>query len=367
MKSSILRCSLLAVACLVTTPLALAGDSATLHVPAQFARIQAAIDVAQPGDTVIVADGVYSGLGNRNLRFEGKAITLRSANGPEFTTINVQGTPTEPHRGFLFNSSETRETVLEGFTITGGATLPGAVADQFNGGAVRIQAASPTIRNCHFVGNQAGCWGAAVYVGDATELGSGVSNPLIENCLFLNNAADDEGGGFFSWGFGLGSSTTIRNSVFMGNSAGTSGGGICTFGGTNLVLENVTITNNVAPTSANALLGETTVTHSILWTDGADAGMTVWGQNSFTYSMVKGGMTGVGNVDVDPLFAVDGFHLLAVSPLVNAGLKVSPAAVAGQTDIDGQPRQVGSKLDIGADEVTRGHRYVTTPGPMIKN
>jgi len=63
-----------------------------------YPTIQAAIDAASDYDVVVVADGNYTGEGNKNLDFGGKAITLRSQNGPEKCIIDCEGNG----RGFYF-------------------------------------------------------------------------------------------------------------------------------------------------------------------------------------------------------------------------------------------------------------------------
>ena len=61
----------------------------TLHVPGDYPTIQAAIDASVDGDTVLIADGTYTGEGNRDLDFGGRAITVRSAGGPEHCVIST--------------------------------------------------------------------------------------------------------------------------------------------------------------------------------------------------------------------------------------------------------------------------------------
>ncbi len=46
-----------------------------------FPNIQAAINAAASGDTVALTDGVFTGDGNRDISFLGKAMVLRSLSG----------------------------------------------------------------------------------------------------------------------------------------------------------------------------------------------------------------------------------------------------------------------------------------------
>ena len=176
----------------------------TILVPDHFPSIQAAIDAAADGDEILVAPGIYF----EKIDFIGKAITLKSTHGPEQTTIDATGLDDSAVK---CTSGETPNTILQGFTITGGTgtfilnpNAPLASPDPSPvGGGMLNRSSSPTINHCMFIENTA-------------EIGSGMFNmdnadPLITNCTFAENT---DGGGIFSW---IDSDPTIANCTFQNN------------------------------------------------------------------------------------------------------------------------------------------------------
>jgi hypothetical protein len=132
--------------------LATCASAAELHVPGQYATIQAAINAAQSGDAVIVADGIYTGSGNRDIDFLGKAVTVRSAGGPANCIIDCQP---RYHRGYRFHSGEGALSILDGLTIRNGDAPEEPECIASGGGILCRDGSNPTIRNCWLLNNTA--------------------------------------------------------------------------------------------------------------------------------------------------------------------------------------------------------------------
>lgn len=299
----------------VAAALGSSAAASTLNVPASYPTIQAAINAAQPGDEVVVASGTYTGAGNVDLDFQGKAIIVRSASGAAGCTIDCNGSTASPHRGFIFQSGETSAAVVDGFSIRRGATRSGAISDEFNGAAILCnQLSSPTIRNCVMENNNAACWGGAVCCSDAS--------PTLINCTIRNNTVGDDGGALFSWG---GGEPTLINCLLAGNVSGATGGAITSFnnsGGT-IHVQNCTIAGNSANWGSAIYGWYLDVDNTIIWGNtGGTFQVYQHESNSVRYSNVQGGYTGPGNINIDPQFAdaaAGDFRLAAGSPAIDAG------------------------------------------------
>ncbi|MCP4710878.1 MAG: DUF1565 domain-containing protein, partial [Planctomycetes bacterium] len=163
-----------------------------------------AIDASFDGDTVLVADDIYTGTGNRDLDFMRKAILLQSENGPAGCIIDCQGAG----RGFDFHSGEGKHSVLDGFTITNG------LGD--SGGGIACYSSSPTIRNCIISNNEAQDDGGGMYCYSN-------ASPLLLNCIFTGNTAHSFGGGIHNYFW---AAPTVTRCIFIDNSADTGGGGM---------------------------------------------------------------------------------------------------------------------------------------------
>ena len=124
------------------------GDGSELD---PYCSIQTAIDNAVDTDEIIVAPGTYFEV----IDFLGKAITLRSSEGSFGTTIDAQQSGTV----VICVSGEGLDTVLQGFTITGGIGTEFEALPLTRGGGMLNEASSPTVKDCRFIANTAGYGG----------------------------------------------------------------------------------------------------------------------------------------------------------------------------------------------------------------
>ena len=169
-------------------------------------NIQAGIDAAVDGDTVLVAPGEY--VITEPITFRGKAITVVSEAGLEETTIRM-GIPADINRGsvVVFENNETAMSILEGFTITGGGGVSVLPVNELCGGGILFNASSGTLMNCAIVQNSARHGGGVIAFSE--------SSMILIDCAVVENTAKN-GGGVMVYS---GSSATLTNCIINGNSA----------------------------------------------------------------------------------------------------------------------------------------------------
>ncbi len=336
--------STLAASLLAATAIGLSCPAAAdTHVVAPGESIQAVIDdpATIDGDVVVVLPGVYAEL----LDFRGKAITLQSEDPLNWDTVAATVLDGQSTGSVITCASgEGPDSVLEGFTITGGSNT--------GGGGVSCVASSPTVRNCIFLDNE------AMFEGGAMKFDF-MCSPMILNCQFLSNEAIF-GGAISS----ISSTPTFSNCTFAGNTSlfsGT-GGAIDNLAMSDALINNCTFYGNTAGSGGAVANTSSTpvLSNCIMWNDAAtSAGNEIanFGASPLiAYSNVAGsggsaawdaalGTDGGGNIDADPMFADplgadgtsgtadDDLMLASGSPSVDSGN--SGFVPLDSTDLDG--------------------------------
>jgi len=380
------------------------------NVPGTYSTIQGAINASANGDTVRVAPGTYV----ENINFNGKAITVVSAVGPESTIIdgNQAGTVVQ------FASHEGASSVLQGFTIRNGYVSANG------GGGITINDASPTILSNLIVNNRA-CSGSGINILTGSPLiqrntisgnntsgcsgngGGGIyiqGTPQVLDNIISDNTATNSAGGIY---VADGTSPLIRGNVITGNRSGSGGGIRIDAGATGSnanIIQNVIASNSAGSgggiylrmtfnSGLAAFITNNTVVDnhadsagSAMYSDGYDEFATIrnnifvpkTGQTTITCGSLLNSIPPVlafniivadqaaafggictdvtgsnGNISTAPLFAnrVTGdFHLLSGSAGINAG--DNSAANLPSLDFDGGPRilPLGGTVDLGAFE-----------------
>ena len=239
----------------------------------KYDHIRHAINEANPGDKIVISEGVY----HENINFSGKNLTLSSIDpgNPAVVAGSVLAGSTGPV--VTFAGGEDAGCMLAGFSISG----PEA--------AIYCAGTSPVISGCSIENNG----------GNGIELREG-SNPTIINCEINSNAGTGiEMQARQSGRMVLYNRPAISNCVIAGNLQSGISGGIPT-------ITNCTIIANIGCGISDS---RPIVTNSIIYYNNAGTGAVQIENDAdmVTYSDVQGGWPGQGNIDAAPCFAEPGF------------------------------------------------------------
>ncbi len=223
-----------------------------------FNNLQEALAVANVGDQIWVAAGIYVPGSARSDSFEllpgvqiyGGFAGFETQLGDRDWEANVSilsgeigvlGDETDNSFVVVKGESVTQTAQLDGFTITGG--YGGYQGFGYGAGLFIGFESSPTFQNCLILRNQAPDWGGGAYVEQAASprfinctfrenhagLGGALfvqagqqSQPVITGCKFIDNVAENDSGALYNGSF---EEVRLLDCIFIGNEARTGSGG----------------------------------------------------------------------------------------------------------------------------------------------
>lgn len=360
-----------------------------------YPNLQDGLAAAQPGDVLHVADGTYtpddgSGVtaGDRMASFgipdnvtvlcgyAGYGAPNPDARDADAYPTILSGDLTGDDLWGIVNISDNSYHVV---SASGSGALDGAIVTAGNadgsgndryGGGILLESSSFRINACKIRGNKA-------------DFGAGVAclegiAPVLINTEITGNWAYIFGGCLYNDDANI----EMTNCLITGNTAGSAyilGGDAILNAMGSLDITNCTITDNRpghgAPANGRAIVNlvwgpgfvdTISIKNSIVRNGGDEIWSTEPGIVTLYYNNIeggKGGYSGIGNIDEDPLFKEpggfgiegqwyftdDGYTLMAGSPSINAGSQsLLPAGLS--VDIRGSARVQGGQVDQGAYE-----------------
>lgn len=288
------------------------------RVPADYPTINAAVQNANNGDTILIAAGTWTGPQNKNVRVIDKTLQIRG-NTPFDTVIDMQNSG----RAFWIesttgNPADNRTSVQRLQFVNGSPTD--------YGGAILVYRASTLIERCIFAHNQYAFGGSAIAY-------AGVCTNEVRSCIFWQNQSSFGGGAVLLF---QGPAVAINHCTFVGNSGQVGGAVYAVAAPSGGAIRNCIIRSN-SPSNSQ-----------IATTPGVFGFIVEFSDLPIEHQGQYGG--GVGNIFVDPLFvnqAAGDLHIRGNSPCRDTGYGGYPA---GTKDIDGEARVIGFGIDMGADE-----------------
>lgn len=381
---------------LMAIPLCLLGrhsDAAIINVPGDQPTIQAAIDAAQSGDSVLVAPGVYHGI----LTISSKNIILRSTSGPEVTELN--GDLAGP---VISTSGGDRTLVVDGFTIRngmssngGGLSINGGAPSVLNnvivenrgasGNGIRTSFSGALIRNniirnnTNMPGISGGGGGGGLYIGGAS-CNLGVCAEIVDNLIEGNSVPNFlSGGGILL--FASGPVRILRNTI-RENTAPIEGGGIAAFNSADAHIESNVLEDNVVESSSgkgggvfwlvpsgrrgpflinNTIIDNTAAAGSAVYADGFDISSRI--SNNILLGNTASSLVHCGNLnDQNPPIIRNNLLHNGVNPVggglcsnlvgINANMGALPTFVPGTYVLTSDSSGIDAGLNSDVEETT---------------
>lgn len=387
----------------------------TIKVPEEKNTIQAGLNSASNGDTILVNSGTYKekiswpSVNNLTLigkngaektiidaEKSGRVMTIGAAN-PKLIGLTIKGGALYSERsngagiycssigllidGCIITNNTIKDTNKVGawnfgagiflynstFTVKN-STFSYNTSSSENwayGGGAYINGGSGEIFNSKFWKNGvSGSWsnGAGIYINDANVT---LDRVKFERNGSLNNKSWCDGAAIYASASFTARTLTMTNCLLRQNFQGGGSFGkknILYLSEYNLKMTNSTIYTNYSTLSSgedsfgiefdNFFTNSTAeITNSIIW--GANNTAEIASNSkttlNITFSNVRSGTTGIGNINSNPLFADSLCHLSSNSPCLNAGSN----AAAPTVDIDGnlRPYPTGTNVDLGCYEL----------------